>query len=380
MATGGLQDNSTVEYSGSKAWNRVIGGDGAWTALHPTDPKTRYGSAQNLNVAKTTYGSTYNFLNIPGGDQNTAFIAPYMISPSNSEFIYAGRSSCYFSPNAGQDWIAQASVGLNGDPAFSMDGSATNEDVIYLATAPVADRPRIFISRNKGNNFTDITGDLPNQYINDIYVNRKNDSKVYITLGGFGDSQVYRTDNSGESWIDITSNLPLIPSSAIIVDPINDNILYVGNDFGVFVSEDEGLTWTSYNDGIIDAALVMDLKINSSARELFVATHGNGALKRDLIPAEFPSLVDEFNQLKIKIVGNPVQHELAIQGLSSLHGPIYLQLLSVEGQRISSTVMTNEIKNKLHTIPLSAEWVNGTYFLNIRNGNLQKTIPFIVMR
>ena len=59
FAMGGLQDNSTIEFTGSKAWNRVIGGDGSWSAISSDNLLTRYGSSQYLRVFKATDGVNY---------------------------------------------------------------------------------------------------------------------------------------------------------------------------------------------------------------------------------------------------------------------------------------------------------------------------------
>ncbi len=376
LAMGGLQDNSTIEYTGSLAWNRVIGGDGSWSALDPNSSDIRYGSLQNLNVYKATNGSNYSQLFIPGSSTPTSFIAPYVVAQGSPNTIYAGRSNLYRSDDGGGSW--QTFGGLNGDFIFSMDVSPQNEEVVYLATAPASDRPRIFRTQNGGNTFQDITGDLPDLYINDIHVNPNNPDKLYITCGGFGSAQVFRSDDAGENWIDITSNLPKIPSSAIVVDPSNDSLIYMGNDYGVFYTEDEGMSWSDFNEGIIDAALVADLKINPITRKLYVATHGSGAFERDMIGEAPPSNTVNVDFSELKMLGNPVQEKLQISGMESLPNELDISVITADGKTLYSKAYNN-FSGRDFILDVE-NWTNGQYFIRISNGSNRKSISFQILR
>jgi hypothetical protein len=47
---------------------------------------------------------------------------------------------------------------------------------------------------------------------------------------------------------------------------------------------DYGETWLSFNAGLPEAVLVMDLSIQDSGRKIRAATHGNGVYERSLLP------------------------------------------------------------------------------------------------
>jgi len=369
LLIGGLQDNSTVEYTGSKAWNRVIGGDGSWTALHSSNSDIRYGSAQNLNMFRTDDGSFYFNLDVASNSSPTAFIAPFVVAPSEPNVVYAGRNRVIRSDNGGDTWSVQEF--LSSDFLFSMDVSPSNSDYLYAATAPNVQRAKIFRTKNGGASYDQITGDLPDAYINDIHVNPNNPEKVYITMGGFGDSHVFMTENGGQDWVDISSNLPKIPTSAIVVDPFTDSILYVGNDFGVFYSEDEGASWESFNKGIIDAILVMDLKINSKSRKIYVATHGSGAFERDLIEAEQPSNTSDFDLTGLKLLSNPAKHFIQLSGANV---PLKYRLFDVNGRILADGSLPVGLKIDLEGIS------SGNYFLNVSADKEKRTFKVVVVK
>jgi hypothetical protein len=285
LAMGGLQDNFTVIYEGTNAWRRVIGGDGSWTAINPTDDATQFATTQNLNMFRSRDAGA-QWTNLPpptmSGDV-TAFAAPFVMAPSRPTVLYAGRSRVYRTGNEGSGWTAtKGGLQLDtGNPVMALAISRTNDAVVYAGTAPLASRARVFRTRNSGTTWTDITGILPDRYPSDLAVDPADDNKVYVTLMGFGTSHAFRSIDGGDTWIDIGAGLPDIPASAIEVDPVHPGVIYVGTDLGIFVSANLGLSWHPFMSGM-PQAMVNDLKGFAPGGTLRAATHGNGAWERAL--------------------------------------------------------------------------------------------------
>lgn len=345
-AMGGLQDNGTVLFEDDPAWTRVVGGDGSWTAMNPENHLNHFGSSQYLNITRRLLASNYQNIR-PPSLSSSAFIAPYVLAPSNPQRMYAGQSILFRSDENGDNWYTtNGNAPLNDDPIFALDVAPSDEDVVYAATAPVSLRPELFVSVNGGNSFNNITAGLPDRFINDVYVHPENPLEVYVTMGGFGSGHVYRSVDGGGSWEDITSDLPDVPTSAIVVDISNADALYVGNDLGVYVSLDDGQSWEDFNEGFVDATLVMDLKIKTSNRKLYVATHGSGSLERDLLDESVVSAQEvEVADLGLKAWPNPFTKDLNLS-LRDGHEMVTLELYSMSGQLLktkSSTVGVNTL-------------------------------------
>jgi len=281
---GGMQDTATAIYRGGPAWERVIGGDGTWAAINPLDDDILYGSAQYLQMLRTDNDSGWwDWIEPPSaGGERTAFIAPYVLCPSNPSVLYSGRSRVYRSTNGGNSWSAtHGSTPLNGNNAvMCMAVSPTDENVVYAATAAYDDRARVYRTTN-GDDWTEVTGTLPDRYISDLTVDPTNSSVVYATIMGFGTSHVFRSANGGDSWADIGQGLPDAPTSAVIVDPDNPEVVYVGGDLGVYVSPDSGQSWYSFQEEM-GTVMINDLKIYGPGRLIRAATHGNGIQERPL--------------------------------------------------------------------------------------------------
>ncbi len=282
FAMGGLQDNNTVIFTGKSNWKRVIGGDGSWSAINPLNDNQIFGSWQYANIERSDdRGNSFVTAdNGIGGDP--AFIAPFVISESSPNILYAGTNRVYKTTNSGDHWTEVSSI-FDNNQVISMYLDNHNAEHLIVATAPVRNRSHIFLTTDGGQNWTNITHNLPDRYPMDIIID-PNDSKVYyVVYGGYGTGHVFKSTDGGASWQNITGTLEDVPTLSITIDPLNSSYVYVGSDLGVFVSTDGGATWHDYNDGLPETVMAMDLNISRADRKLWVATHGCGAYKRNLL-------------------------------------------------------------------------------------------------
>jgi len=284
LALGGLQDNSTAIYNGTNDWRTAIGGDGCWTAINSQDDNILYGEAQ-YNFINKSINRGYGFVEATNGmGDDAAFVAPFVISQSNPNILYSGRTKIYKTVNAAEYWTAtNQNNPLDGNYALSMAISFNNPNVVYVGTAPGVSKSHIFRTNDGGLSWDDITGILPDRYPMDITIDPQNDKIVYVVFGGFGSGHIFKSTDKGNTWNDISGILPDVPTLSIIVDPLNSDHLYIGNDLGVYTSTDGGNTWNSFNSGLPEAVIAMDLNISPTNRKLRLGTHGNGAYQIPLL-------------------------------------------------------------------------------------------------
>lgn len=295
VALGGLQDNGTLRYAGSPSWVPVWGGDGGWCAIDPFDHSTMYAETQYGRIVRS-YNGGFSFtqvtLGLPGGNSDWNFIPPFVIAPSDPAVLYAGSRNVYKTTNRGNSWTAaNDTVTLNGTTIACIGVSWTSADTLMTATGSgtVGGNPdfEVFASTSGGEQWTNVTGSLPDRYPTDIEFDPSDSRTAYLTYSGYGTPHVYRTTDLGSSWSDISSNLPDIPVQAVTVDPLYPEYLYVGTDLGVFQSSDGGVSWWDYSEGMVDA-MVLDLTISRSNEALRAATFGNGVYQRPL--PRFPAV------------------------------------------------------------------------------------------
>ena len=116
-----------------------------------------------------------------------SFIAPFVVSPSNPNVLYAGRGRVYRSVNGGVIWSATADNAFNPvNPVLSLDVSTQTTSIVYAATAPTTlfggTRGNVYITQNDGASWLDVTGNLPDRFPMDIRVDPTDDATAYIAF------------------------------------------------------------------------------------------------------------------------------------------------------------------------------------------------------
>lgn len=332
-AMGGLQDNTTLIYEGTPAWRRVIGGDGGWTAIDPTNSQRMIGSYQYLNLLRSLDGGlNFTELFIPAGG-TAAFIAPFGISPIVPTTVFACRSSVFRSVDQGSTWAFR---GGPGSVVISLALSWQNSGNLFVGTVPTGAGRSVYRSSNGGTSWTDLSATLPNRYPMDVALDPTDDRRVYVAFGGYGTGHLYRSVNSGLSWTNISGTLPDVPAGAVVVDPLHPDTIYLGNDLGVFVSFDGGAHWGGVSEGLPEGVFCTDLSIQPSRRRLRLATHGNGVYERPLF--ETVTAVSEIpppaGALRLNGAPNPFQASTRLELTLAEPGRYRLDVVDPQGRHV----------------------------------------------
>ncbi len=269
------------------------GGEGSNHAIDPTNPNIVYsagfyGTISRTDLSKTWPESTKRILPAIFEDEPALrgqWVAPFIISPHNSDIIYHGMQYVYKSVNRGDTWEKiSADLSYNdkdklGDipyqTLFSLSESPLKSGLLYAGT----DDGRAHVTKDDGKSWTEITeGLIKNRWISRMVASKYNMSTVYLTQNGKRNDDfaayVWKSDDFGTTWKNISANIPLGPVNVIREDPINKNILYVGTDIGVYVSKDGGESWEVL--GNLPSTYVHDLIIHPRDNIIVIATHGRG--------------------------------------------------------------------------------------------------------
>ncbi len=382
---GGLQDNGTIRLTddidpvtgNTVLWQRLGGGDGSWTGINQQDDQFTYLSSQYLNI----YGSLSG--NVPVQNP-VAFIAPFVLAPSDGKVIYAGSAVVAKSTNGGDNWtITNNSQMLDGNPVISMSVSTQNPNVVYVATAPYNGNPgNVFVTQNGGDTWQQITTGLPDRYYLDLEVDPTNHAVAFVAIGGYGSGHVFRTEDFGATWEDMSAGLPDLPTNAIAVDPLFPNNIYVGNDLGIFSSVDFGATWQTYLEGLPEAVVVFDLKISSANRKLRAATHGNGIYQRDLLEAPYVSKTEvAFNEkFMMNIFPNPASNKATLRYELTDKQLITVELLDNTGGLFKTVLWETQLAGE-HQVTLPVQEIpSGIYYCRLKSAQQIEVKKLVVKR
>ncbi len=389
FCVGGLQDNRAVFYQGTVAWYKTFSGDGACSQVN----------SQNKNICYTeyTYGALSSSTNGgvnwngpavgPPGNGNAStycFNMPYVVCVSNPTIIYAGGTSIYKSVNSGASWTGPYGS-FGGGKVLSIAASSTGVDTVYAGILPVGSSiAGVYRSVNAGLAWVDISGGMvPNRYPTRVYVNQFNSKEVYVTFGGFGTAHVLKSTNSGNNWINITSNLPDVPTHSVAVDPLYPQNIYVGNDLGVYVSINGGTSWSEFRAGM-PYALVFDMTIVNASRKLRVTTHGNGIFERRLYQNPLGISGNEYEipkEYKLEQnYPNPFNPGTKINYSIPKAGLITLKVYDMLGKEVSTLVNENKNPGDYTIVFNGGNLSSGIYFYKLSSGDFTQTKKMLLIK
>lgn len=328
---GGLQDNGswsgpsgTLNQEGitNDDWFRIGGGDGFYSVVDPTDPSIVYVESQNGTVSrlelKTGERKSIKPEARPGEKRHRFdWNSPIVISPHNNQTIYFGGNRVFRSTDRGNTWTWSDDLTKNLDrdklPIMGVlpdkttlsrhDGVETFGHVVTLAESTIkegllyagTDDGNLQVSRDSGKTWKNVTDKVPgvprNTYVSRVVPSRYAEGTAYVTLDGhraddYG-TYVFMTTDFGESWKPIKSNLPSGVTARVIREhPRNQHLLFLGTEFGAYVSFDRGGRWTRLK-GNLPLVRVDDIQIHARDNALVLATHGRSVwVLDDLSPLE----------------------------------------------------------------------------------------------
>ena len=115
-----------------------------------------------------------------------------------------------------------------------------------------------------------------------IEASRFDEGTAYATFDrhNFGDlkTYAYKTTDYGKTW----TALPAAESGArgyahvIKEDSVDPNLLFLGTEFGLWISVDGGQHWAQYKGSNFPAVAVRDIVVQARESDLVLATHGRG--------------------------------------------------------------------------------------------------------
>jgi photosystem II stability/assembly factor-like uncharacterized protein len=285
IAYGGSQDNGVEEFQNSPEWTTIAEGDGGSVIDSFMNPQTVYFDGPvasfgvNSFVERSSNGgqSFTSITNGINGNEPTIFFPPLVMNDSNASRLLLGTDRVYETQNGGDLWKPISTPGMNGwTVSTAIDSIATsksNPSTIYATS-----QGHIFVTTDDGAHWAE--RDVPgfSDHFRDIETDPTNSQVAYIVRDRFTPASqtghVFVTQNGGLSWKDISGNLPNSPTNALALDP-RTNVIYVGDDLGVYASIDGGASWSRFKPGF-PIAQVVQLQLNPFLNILGAGTHGRG--------------------------------------------------------------------------------------------------------
>ncbi len=247
-----------------------------------------------------------------------AWTYPIVFSPHDSDTIYIGGSQILKTTDEGQSWQEISPDLTRADPeTLKPSGGPINRDAVgaehYATVYTLAESPHepgviwagsddglLHITRDGGENWSDITphppapsptgegrgAKSPSLFVGEgfgvgvmftmIEPSPHDPATAYITATRYKNDDyapyVYKTTDYGASWTPIVDGIAEDHFCRVVrEDPQREGLLYLGTEFGLYVSFDAGANWQRFQLNL-PVSPIYDLKLKGA--DLVVATHG----------------------------------------------------------------------------------------------------------
>jgi photosystem II stability/assembly factor-like uncharacterized protein len=338
---GGLQDNGAI---GMMSFTRDVLGirndsswkmhwdDGQYVAVDPNDWRTVYseGTQGTFRVIDpightdtsrhATPHNIVNFKEATGIDPDAPEAAkalrfnwttPFILSPHDPKVLYYGTNRILATTDKGVTWRIvspdlskqdpdkndKGTGGITPDETgaesygtiYSVSESPVQKGVIWAGT----DDGNVWLTRDGGVNWTQVDGTIPavpkGLWVSRVVASAVNADTAYVSFDGHRSdnraSWLFRTSDGGKTWTNLSGALaPNQPVYVIEEDSRNPDLLFVGTEFGLQISQDRGRTFQPMQNGLPTVA-VYDVVIHPRDRDVILATHGRGVYVLDDISA-----------------------------------------------------------------------------------------------
>jgi photosystem II stability/assembly factor-like uncharacterized protein len=321
---GGMQDNASWAGPSSvrdrqgianEHWYQMLACDGMFTVVDPSEPNTVYTNCQNGRIVRydRKTGERKSIMPQPETGQPPLrwnWTAPIIVSPHDKRTIYTAANRVFKSGDRGQTWTVVSpdlTNALDRDELVIMgvsgrnitvarnDGMSSFGNIFALAESPRragllyagSDDGNVQVSRDGGATWANVTSRIPGVpkliYVSRLTPSAFAEGTVYASFDGHRSDDfrpwVYVSTDFGNTWRSISTGLPVGSVYVIKEDPKNQDVLYVGTEFGLFVSTDRGAHWTRWKG--IPTVAIYDLVVHPRDNDLVLATHGRSFIVLD---------------------------------------------------------------------------------------------------
>lgn len=313
---GGLQDNgswygpsSSPGGVNARDWNSVGYGDGYRVLRHPTKNiiYSEMQGAQNVWRYDVENNRTRTIQPMKRkGDPDLRFNwnPPMAISAFVEDRFYMGSQFVHRSDDMGETWDIispdlttndkskqdqSKSGGLSIDNSgaemhttiFTIAESPLDKDILWVGT----DDGNVQVTQDGGKNWTNVTENLigipANTWVGHIEASVHGKGTAYAVFEGHttGDMKPYtlKTTDFGKTWTNIITDDIIGYVRNIQEDYVSENLLFIGTEFGLFITIDGGKNWNRFENNM-PATAVHFIDLQKATNDLVMGTHGRGVI------------------------------------------------------------------------------------------------------
>ena len=313
---GGMQDNGSwkgpsrvLKHGGirNNYWQEVGFGDGF--DVVPDKSNSRYGYAMSQGGwlyrydSETGYSKTIRPTHPEGKELRFNWNAGIAHDEFDDHTIYYGSQFLHKSTNRGDTWEIISPDLTTNDPAkqkqmesgglsydvtdaenyttiISIAQSPLNKDIIWVGT----DDGNLQLTKDGGRTWKNTSNKMncpSGSWIPQIKASKYNEAKAFAAVNNYRRDDwtpyLFHTHDYGKSWENLAANTKMDGYVlSFIQDPIESNLMFLGTEFGLYISFNAGSEWTKWTQGFPTVS-TMDLQIHPRENDLIIGTFGRAA-------------------------------------------------------------------------------------------------------
>jgi photosystem II stability/assembly factor-like uncharacterized protein len=318
---GGMQDNGSwigpayVLRAGgirNSYWQEIAFGDGFDVLPDPEDSRYGYAMSQGGSVSRydkeTGESSRIKPYHPDGEFLRFNWNSGIAQDPFRPGTIYFGSQYLHRSDDRGQSWAIISPDLTTNDPekqkslqSGGLTYDATQAEnfttIVSIAPSPVTDGViwvgtddgNLQLTRDGGKNWENVIGNVSGvpegTWIPQIRASTYDAAAAFVVFDDHRrnnwEPYVYRTGDFGRSWERmVTSDDVWGFALSVLQDAVEPNLIFIGTEFGLYVSIDDGKNFTKWTPGYPTASTI-DMVIQPREQDLVIGTFGRSAYVLD---------------------------------------------------------------------------------------------------
>ncbi|HCD89315.1 MAG TPA: hypothetical protein DEQ87_17005 [Algoriphagus sp.] len=395
---GGMQDNGSWvgpayiwrrDGIRNTYWQEVSFGDGFDVVPHPADSRYGYTMSQGGNVTRFDKLTGHNRFIKPTHPDKDVFLrfnwnAAIAQDPHDDNTVYYGSQFLHKSTDSGETWeIISPDLTTNdstkqrqqqtGGLTFDITGAENHTTIIAIAPSPVdpnviwvgTDDGNLQVTQDGGKTWNNVASKLTGlpkaSWIPQVQASTYEAGEVWVIANNYRNNDfsayAYHSKDFGKTFTRIADDSKVWGYALSIKQDVEQpNLVFLGTEYGLYVSFDKAKTWNKWEHGYPKAVSTYDMTIQEREADLVIGTFGRSMwVLDDIRPLRiFAANGGKAPAAKITAVPAPDAYQVEIQQPHGERFPAdgkYAGENRETGGRLSFII--NDDKEKLDTVTVN---------------------------
>ncbi len=313
---GGMQDNGSWvgpsyiwrrDGIRNTYWQEISFGDGFDVVPHPADSRYGYTMSQGGNLQFYDKETGHKRFIRPTHPDKDVFLrfnwnAAIAQDPHDENTVYYGSQFLHKSTDNGATWeIISPDLTTNdstkqrqqktGGLTFDITGAENHTTILAIAPSPIdpnviwvgTDDGNLQVTKDGGENWENVGNKLDGlpegSWIPQIKASKYDVEEAWVVANNYRNNDfsayAYHTDNSGRNFTRIADDEKVWGYTlSILQDTEVPELVFLGTEFGLYVSFDKAQTWNKWEHGYPKAVSTYDLALQEREDDLVIGTFG----------------------------------------------------------------------------------------------------------